>query len=63
MTLEFEAVKLHAPYVYQKEAKKNVMCKGWPKIKGAELRKGGRKFEGRKLKGPKIKGNKECKTG
>ena len=48
MALEFEAVKLHVPYVYQKE-KKNVICKGWPKIKGAELRKGGRKFEGPKI--------------
>ena len=55
MTLEFEAVKLHFPYVYQKE-KKNVICKGWPKIKGAELRKLTENLRGRKLKGPKIKG-------
>ena len=50
MALEFEGIKLHVPYVNQKK-KKNVIYKGWPKIKGAELRKGGRKFEGPKIKG------------
>ena len=33
------------------EKEKNVSCKGWPKIRGAELRKDGQKY-----KGPKIKG-------
>ena len=50
MALEFEAIKLHVPYVNQKE-KKNMICKGLAKIKGAELRKGSRKFEGPKIKG------------
>ena len=50
MAVEFEAIKEHVPFENQKE-EKNVICKGWPKIKGAELRKGGRKFEGPKIKG------------
>ena len=50
MALEIEARKLHVAYVNQKE-KKIVICKDWPKIKGAELRKGGRKYEGPKIKG------------
>ena len=48
IALEFEARKLYDTYVNQKQ-KKNMICKGWPKIKGAELRKGGRKFEGPKI--------------
>ena len=55
MALEIEARKLHVAYVNQKE-KKNVICKGWPKIKGAELRKGGRKFEEPKIKRGRKKG-------
>ena len=59
MALVFEVTKcymLHVLYinVYKK---KNVICKGWPKIKGAELRKGGRKFDDPKLKGPELKGS------
>ena len=50
MALEVEARKLHVAYVNQKE-KKIVICKDWPKIKGAELRKGGRKLEGPKSSG------------
>ena len=45
------------PYFVRKEKKsEREFCKGWPKIKGDELREGGRKLEGRKIKGPKIKG-------
>ena len=33
------AVKLHGPYVNQKE-KKNVICNKWLKIKGVELKEG-----------------------
>ena len=41
------------PYFVRKEKKKwkREFCKGWPKIKGDELREGGRKLEGPKNSG------------
>ena len=37
--------------MWMNKKEKNVICKGWPKIKGAELRKGDRKLEGPKNNG------------
>ena len=40
------------PYFVRKEKKsEREFCKGWPKIKGDELREGGRKLEGPKNSG------------